>query len=574
MSLSTEVTTLDVVVSEAQRSHDVPPPAPAKRARWESLAPLLLYLVLALAIWGPWVLNDPNGRILAANDIDAGAYLWFFSWWPHALLHGLNPLQTDLIFAPEGYNLAWTTCMPGPSILLAPLTLAFGPVITWNFVSLASPVLSAWTAFLLCRHVTSGAIAASVVGGYLFGFSPYMLGHLVGAPQLAFVALVPVAVLLVLCHVDRTLPDRRFVLALAATLLAEFLISLEVLATMVLFGVLTLGLAIGLFKERRSALLRTGQLATVAAALATVLASPMLFFAFARPHARPEHALISAPADLLSFVVPTYWSAISRSHAQAEVPVWATGFSYVGIPLLVLVALFLWHHRPIRVARLAVGAFGVAVVASLGRSLEVAGTDTGVPLPWALAAELPLLRYAIPVRFMAFAFLAAAVIVALWLAWRPSVGRWLLTAATLAVVAPAVGNASWHTELSDRPFFSRDGYQAHLSRTDRVLMIPAWGSNLRWQAEAGFSFRVVGGYVGAFPESYMRYPIWAALLGGPLPAHPKAELRRLVRDKAATAIIVDPPQAPRWQPLVEALGVRAVRTGGVLLYRLAAAPPR
>jgi hypothetical protein len=186
---------------------------------------------------------------------------------------------------------------------------------------------------------------------------------------------------------------------------------------------------------------------------------------------------------------------------------------------------------------------------------------------------MPLLRYAIPVRFMAFAFLAAGVIVALWLAWRPSVGRWMLAAVTLVVLAPAAGNASWHTKLSDRPFFSQGGYESRLRQTDRVLMIPAWGSNLRWQAQAGFSFRVVGGYVGAFPDSYSRYPIWAALLGGPLPPNPARELRRLVRDKGATAIIVDRTQTPRWRPLVETLGVHVVQTGGVFLYRLAP-PPR
>ena len=567
-----EATTLDRPVEASRGLRDVPLRARPTRTRWRSLGPLLLYLALALLFWGPWLVGDPGGRILAANDIDPGAYLWFFSWWPHALLHGLNPFQTDLIFAPEGYNLAWTTCMPGPSILLAPLTLAFGPAITWNVISLASPALSAWTAFLLCRHVTRGALAPSLVGGYIFGFSPYMLGHLVGAPQLAFVALVPVAVLLFLRHAEGTLSDRSFVLAMTATFVAEFLVSLEILATMVLFGVLTVGLAAVVLEERRPALRRTSVLAASAAGLGTILVSPMLFFAFAQPHARPDHALISAPADLLSLVVPTYWSAISRSHAQAEVPSWATGFSYLGVPLLVLIGLFWWHHRGVRVARLVVGAFAVVVVAALGTSLEVSGTDTGVPLPWAVAAKMPLLRYAIPVRFMAFAFLAAGVIVALWLAWRPSVGRWMLAALTLVVLAPAAGNASWHTTLSDRPFFSQGGYESRLRQTDRVLMIPAWGSNLRWQAQSGFSFRVVGGYVGAFPDSYSRYPIWAALLGGPLPANPAGELRRLVRDKGATAIIVDPAQTPRWRPLVETLGARAVHTGGVFLYRLAPAP--
>ena len=80
--------------------------------------------------------------------------MWFFAWWPHALLHGLNPFVTHVMFVPDGFNLTWATGMPGPSLLLAPITLAFGPAVTWNVIQLASPALSAWTAFLLCRHVT------------------------------------------------------------------------------------------------------------------------------------------------------------------------------------------------------------------------------------------------------------------------------------------------------------------------------------------------------------------------------------------------------------------------------------
>jgi hypothetical protein len=165
------------------------------------LWPLLGYAVLALVFWGPWVLDDPGSTILAANDVDPSAYLWFFSWWPHALGNGLNPIYTDLIFVPDGYNLAWVTSMPGPSLLLAPVTLTLGAQFTWNLIAFASPTLSAWTAFLLCRHVTGSAVP-SAVGGYLFGFSPYMLSQLRGAPQLALLALLPLMVLLVLRHLE------------------------------------------------------------------------------------------------------------------------------------------------------------------------------------------------------------------------------------------------------------------------------------------------------------------------------------------------------------------------------------
>ena len=72
--------------------------------------------------------------------------------------------------APQG------TGAPGPSLLVSPLTLAAGPVVSYNLLALLACPLAAWSAFLLCRHVT-GRFAPSLLGGYLFGFSTYMLGH-------------------------------------------------------------------------------------------------------------------------------------------------------------------------------------------------------------------------------------------------------------------------------------------------------------------------------------------------------------------------------------------------------------
>src|SRR5215207_208006 len=184
-------------------------------------------MALSLGFWGPWVLDAPRSTLLAANDIDPSVYLWFYSWWPHALLNGLNPFDTQAIFAPDGYNLAWVTSMPGPSVVLAPVTLALGPVATFNLIAFAAPALASWTAFLLCRHVGARTVPA-LIGGYLFGFSPYMLGALTWAPQLA------------LRHVEGSLADRRFVMAMTAALTAQIYVSTEVLATAVLFGGLTL----------------------------------------------------------------------------------------------------------------------------------------------------------------------------------------------------------------------------------------------------------------------------------------------------------------------------------------------
>src|SRR6185437_208372 len=100
-------------------------------------------------------------------------------WWPHALAHGLNPFHASSIWAPQGLDLAWTATAPGMALLFAPLTIAAGPVVSYNVAAILLPALAAWTAFLLCRHVTR-SLWASLVGGYLFGFSSYMIGQLEG----------------------------------------------------------------------------------------------------------------------------------------------------------------------------------------------------------------------------------------------------------------------------------------------------------------------------------------------------------------------------------------------------------
>ena len=194
-----------------------------------TLWPLGLYAALSLALFGIPVIGHLGSRIVASDQLDSSQFMWFLAWWPHALLHGLNPFVTHAIFVPEGFNLTWSTAMPGPSIVLAPITLAFGPAVSWNVIQLASPALSAWTCFLLCRHIT-GRPWPSLAGGFVFGFSPYMLIHLTGGPYLALVALLPLFVLLVLRRVEGSIGKRRFVIAMTLALTAQYLISSEVLA--------------------------------------------------------------------------------------------------------------------------------------------------------------------------------------------------------------------------------------------------------------------------------------------------------------------------------------------------------
>jgi hypothetical protein len=540
----------------------------APGVRWDTVWPLGLYALLSLVLFGIPVIGHLGSRIIAADEIDSSQFMWFFGWWPHALLHGLNPFVTHLQFVPEGFNLTWATSMPLPSILLAPVTLAFGPAVTWNVIQLLSPALTAWTAFLLCRHIT-GRPGPSLVGGYVFGFSPYMLVHLTGGPYLALVALLPVFVLLVLKRLEGSLTPRRFVVLMTLALVAQFLTSTEVLATATVFGAFALAVAFVLFGERRKELLEVSGLLVVAYFALVVLMSPFLYYFFFG-HQYPPGATFFT-ADLAGFSLPPPLVELTRGHAPGDVFRGSNTETYLGLPLLAVIVAFAWQRRRSRSAWLAVICVLVAALASLGGHLTVRAHQTGVWLPWSLFDHLPVLRYAITLRFAVFVVLPAAVIVAMWLARRESAARWALALLVVASFLPNFGNAAWNTKISDPPFFENGTYSAHLKSTDNVLTVPPWGPNERWQANTKFAFKLAAGYLGnPFPPSYARYPTWNTLLTGRLTPDYALQLRRFVRDKRVTAIVVDKRHTGPWTQLFGTLGVRPLDSGGVLFYRLRA----
>jgi hypothetical protein len=553
---------------------------PLARGPWGWLGPLALYGLISLALFGGSVLGHFGSRIIAADQIDSSQFMWFFAWWPHAIVHGLNPFISHAMFAPEGVNLTWSAAMPGPSILLAPVTLTAGPVVSWNLIELAAPALSAWTAFLLCRHVT-GRVGPSLVGGYVFGFSPYMLLNLTGAPNLAFTALLPVLVWLVLLRIARRISPRWFVLATAVALAGQFSVSTEVLATATLFGAVALVLAAALEPAVRPALRETAGLLVLAYVAAAVLVSPFLYFFISGQH-YPAGAT-NFNADVAAYVLPSPRMAITR-HSPAFAG--ADTQPYLGLPLIALLVACAWRGGRRRIAWLPVLVLVAAGLCSLGSHVVVGGHRTAVPGPWWVLGRLPFLHYAIPVRLALYVALAGAVMTAMFLSGEPAAatadrgtrfaGAWRWGLALLAVVfiLPDVGNAAWDTPVRDPAFFAHGTYRRYVTSSDRVLTIPAWGPNARWQADTKFGFTLVGGYRGnPFPSSYTRYPIWNAFLTGQLPADYAAQLRRFIRAKGVTAVIVDATAGGPWSRLFGTLGVRPISVGGVVLYRLRGTSP-
>lgn len=532
--------------------------------RGRLLWPLALYLLLSLVFFAGPVISNPSHTIIASDEIDSSAFQWFLAWWPHAVVNGLNPFITHVVFAPEGFNLQWSPSIPGPSLIMGPITLIFGPATSWNILSVLAPTVDAWAAYWLCLTVT-GRLAASAAGGFLFGFSPYVLAHLGSAPYLALGFLVPLLAVLVLQRLNGVLSRRRYVVLMTIAVIAQFSISSEVLLGSVAFGLCAFLLGFLLYPARRTELVGLVVPTAIAGAIAGVVISPALYFFFTGRHYPPLGTFFSASP--LAFVTPPHYVQLTTSHQRPGF-FGAAGENYLGVPLLVVLVLIAWQRRAHRSTRLLLGCAAIAAIASLGRVLFTGRRYTSVPLPWHFVSGLPILRYAIPERFALFVILPCAVLVAVWLSEGRGRVRWLMVTLVVLSFLPNVGNQTWHTRIADPVFFSHGIYRRYLRPADRVLTVPARGPNERWQADTGFAFTLAAGYLASDPPSYQRFVIWNSLLTGVLPPNPAHALRAFIRAMGVTAVVVDATYPGPWRSLFATLGVRPVTTGGVIFYRL------
>ncbi len=146
-----------------------------------SFSALLLYIGLSVGIFGRLVLWHPANWYVGGGP-DPSQMMWFLVWWPYAVLNGLNPFLTKVVWPPAGVNLAWMTPIPAPSLLASPVTYSLGPVVSYNLLALSAPALSAWSAYCLCAHITRRFLP-SFAGGYLYGFSSYEAGQVLWRPS-------------------------------------------------------------------------------------------------------------------------------------------------------------------------------------------------------------------------------------------------------------------------------------------------------------------------------------------------------------------------------------------------------
>jgi len=566
----------------------VPPPV------LQGLLAFAIYLAVFIAVYARAVLQHLGAPELLQYFTDPNFYIWSLQWWPYAVGHGINPLFSGQIGAPQGYSLAWASTAPLVGLLMWPVTAVFGVLVSYNIVLLLVPPVSGWAAFVAARRLT-GRFWASLLAGAAYGLCPYELNHdWQGDSNLTVIGLLPLMVYLVLVWWDGALKNTWFAVALALAMAMEFYTFTEAFfeMTMAWAGGLVIGFAAAGRGTRRK-VARLAGLVGIAYAGAIAAAGPYLYYALkhnqgmAVSRQSPEFSL-----RLVRMVVPS----VDKVFRLAPLMSYSSHLSwwglddYIGLPIiLVLLALavFAWRNK---VSRLLLMGFVFVVALGVGPDAFVSGT-TYLRVPWAGLWNLPIARSAEPSRFIVFVALVLALALALWLAipakttaasrlWQAA--RWALGALAVAAIladtptaTQAVNPVQRHSHapatmhpVNQLPPFLTDGlYRDYLKPGEIVVIITGRGNaGMLFQADANFYFRIAGGYINQSltPVNALPHPITLA-------ANPSKVADRMfedyIRSSGVGAIIVERAWELPWMSnFSRVFHMQGTSVGGVTIY--------
>jgi hypothetical protein len=129
----------------------------------------VLVAFLAAGVAATWPLPTYiTGRLPLSRDVSI--YVWNLWWVAHQIIHLHDPWSTTYLAAPVGLQLGYHTLTPLLGVVMAPVTLAFGPSAAYNLLNILLPGLACYAMYRAARlwlPTRAGAIAA----GAFFGLS-------------------------------------------------------------------------------------------------------------------------------------------------------------------------------------------------------------------------------------------------------------------------------------------------------------------------------------------------------------------------------------------------------------------
>src|ERR1700722_15778462 len=103
-----------------------------------------------IAYWHVWA--HPTTIQPQSGGGDPALFDWYLRWTPWAISHGTNPFVSHIPNVPFGLNLVAQTSILGLGLIMAPVTVIWGPVASLNTLFTLAFPLSAAGGYLLARR--------------------------------------------------------------------------------------------------------------------------------------------------------------------------------------------------------------------------------------------------------------------------------------------------------------------------------------------------------------------------------------------------------------------------------------
>ncbi|MEU3186577.1 dolichyl-phosphate beta-glucosyltransferase [Streptomyces sp. NPDC006923] len=579
--------------------------------RRTDLAVAGLFLLASFLLYkGLWA--DLDHAYLADAGSDQNQWEWFFEVTADNVAHLRNPLFTTLQNVPDGVNLMANTVMLGLSVPLTPVTLAFGPTVTWALVlTLGLTATAVAWYWLFARRLVRSRWAAAL-GAALAAFAPPMMSHANAHPNFLVLFMIPVIIdrALRLCESgsagaakggERPGVVRDGVLL---GLFATYQIFLgEEPLLLAAMGMLLFALSYAVVRRdvARAALgpLLRG-LGFAAQVCLPLLAFP-LYWQFFGPGS--YHSVLhgdnagNSPLAFLEFSGRALLGdettadrlAMNRTEQNA----------FYGWPLIALAfGIVVWLWRSAVVKALAFTAVAAAFL-SLGPKFRIPFTDVVLPGPWRVLAHQPLFESVIESRVAMICAPALGALLALAAdrltdrregsAVPPRAHRIVGLAAIAAALLPILPTPLPVRDRPDvPPFIARGTYRSYVSAGESVVPVPlpdpGSAEALHWQSATGLGFSVPGGYfngpwgedrrgIYGAPARYTSNLLRDVRYGGQIPAIGpdwQAQARYDLAFWRAGVVVLapQPNDAALYETLEKLLGRPGQRIGGVWIWDL------
>jgi hypothetical protein len=257
----------------------------------------LVHLAATLIMTWPYVnWAAPHSAIYAG---DARFIAWLISWNSHAWINGL-PVFDANVFYPASGALVYNDPLFGLSIFALPIqALGGSPILSYTLLTVAAFLLNGLAMQTLARRLTGDGVA-SVVAGFIYAFSFYMMLHGHGHLSQIWVWPLPLS----LWAFDRWLetPRWRHALLWGGLLLLQVLSSWY-LAIIALVGTVVV-VAWNLPGMSRDHLRRRAVQVVLVAGLSAAVVWPLVAPYRANPAPTTASELAGNSADWASYLVP------------------------------------------------------------------------------------------------------------------------------------------------------------------------------------------------------------------------------------------------------------------------------